>query len=219
MTASSPVRDRPTPCLTPRVGMAPETARAARFRLEAVLASYRLSFPKVRDPRVEWAAFPSMIGLYWGLVEADARGMPPTQAAFADAVAGRLPRLPGDAVKARAHRTYPAFVRQHHFELVLRERFPLVLRGHVLDLAGLDFLIIDSGSAYGLALSVDTTTAHEWVQRKQHRHAPMPDIPILELYADEDVHRAGAIWLHHPNQVEEVSAFIERQWHLTNRYC
>jgi hypothetical protein len=160
-----------------------------------------------------------MVGLYWDAIEADPRGLPPTQATFGDAVAARLPHLPGDAVKARAHRAYPAFVRQHHFELVLRETFPLVLRGHALDLAGLDFLIIDGGAAYGLALSVDTALAHEWVQRKQHRHVSLSDIPVLELYADEDHHRVGSFWLHHPDQIEEVSAFIEWQWHLANRYC
>src|SRR4051794_29875209 len=161
MTASSIIRERITVSLLPRVGMTPEVARAARLQLETVLAGYRLSFPRARDPRVEWAAFPSMIGLYWDLVSADTRGLPPTQSAFGSAVASRLSHLPGEPVRARAHRAYPAFIRQHHFELVLREQFPLVLRGHALDLAGLDFLIIDSGSAYGLALSVDTTLAHE----------------------------------------------------------
>jgi hypothetical protein len=199
--------------------MSPETARAARLQLEAALTVYRLTFPKVRDPRVEWAAFPSMIGIYWEMVDANIRGLPPAQSDFGKAVATRLPQLRGDAVKARAHRAYPAFVRQHHFELILRETFPLVLRGHALDLAGLDFLIIDGGAAYGLAFSVDTALAHEWVQRKQHRHVSLSDIPILELYVDEDRHRVGPFWLHHPDQIEEVNAFIEWQWHLANRYC
>jgi hypothetical protein len=100
--------------------MSPETARAARLQLEAALTVYRLTFPKVRDPRVEWAAFPSMIGIYWEMVDANIRGLPPAQSDFGKAVATRLPQLRDDAVKARAHRPYPAYVRQHHFELILR---------------------------------------------------------------------------------------------------
>lgn len=203
--------------LVPRVGMPPALARAARLRLEATLVSYRLSFPRDRDPRVESAAFPSMIGLYWSFVDWEPSGMPPSQAAFGRAVVARLPNLPADALVARAHRAYPAFVRQHHFELALREEFPLVLRGNALDLAGLDFLIIDGGAAYGLALSVDTAPAHEWVRHKEGRHVPMPDVPILELYADNDRHHAGPFWLHHPDQVEEVRAFIDWQGRPSDR--
>jgi hypothetical protein len=76
-------------------------------------------------------------------VEADARGLPLTQATFGQAMVTQLPTLPSAAVQARAHRAYPAFVRQHHFKLALRVRFPFTLRGHPLDMAGLDVLIID----------------------------------------------------------------------------
>ena len=66
-------------------------------------------------------------------------------------------------------------------------------------------------AACGIAVSIDTAPAHEWVRRKQGRHAPMPDVPVLEAYADEERYLAGRFWLHHPNQVEEVRAFIDWQ--------
>ena len=82
--------------------MAPALARAARRRLEVLLAGYRLASPKVRDARVEWAAFPSMIELYWALAEAGPLGAPPSQTDFGREVAARLPDLPGDIEEVRA---------------------------------------------------------------------------------------------------------------------
>ena len=199
-----------SPGFAPRVGMAPSAGRAARWWLEHEVAGYELAFRKLRVPHVEHAAFPSMIALYWILVE-DNGGLRPRQAAFGVAVAARLPTLPPAAVVARACRAYPAFVRQHHFELVLREHFPLVLRGHALDLAGLDFLIIEGRAAFGLGLSVETEAARDWARWKERRHAPMPSVPVLYLYADPDRYTVGRFWLHHPDQVEEVQAFIEWQ--------
>lgn len=198
--------------LAPRVGMALTRARAARRWLERALVEYELAFPKLRDPRVEHAAFPPMIGLYWDLVEANG-GLPPRQATFGTAVSAQLPELPARPVVARACRAYSAYVRQHHFELVLRERFPLVLRGHALDVVGLDFLIIQGGGAYGLALSVETTAARGWARRKERRHDPMSAVPVLDLYVEPDRYIVGQFWLHHPDQAEEVQAFIESHAH------
>ena len=45
-------------------------------------------------------------------------------------------------------------------------------------------------AACGIAVSIDTTPAHEWVRRKQGRHAPMLDVPVIELYADEEWYHA-----------------------------
>jgi hypothetical protein len=117
-----------------------------------------------------------MIDIYWSLVE---DGLPPPQEKFAQVVADQLPQLPRTAVMARALRTYPAFVRQHHFELLLRDQFDLVLRGHVLDMRGLDFLIIQNGRAYGLGLSVDTQAARDWAEVKLRRNPPVRGIPIF----------------------------------------
>ena len=108
-----------------------------RERFERAIERYPLRFEPVRDPAVENHKFPPMIDLYWSLVEDD---LPPQQEVFARCVAARLPHLSLIPVVARAYRTYPAFVRQHHFGLLLREQCDLVLRGHVLDMRGLDFL-------------------------------------------------------------------------------
>ena len=118
--------------------------------------------------------------------------------------------LPRNAVMARAGRAYPSLVRQHHFEFLLRERFPFVLRGHQLDLSGIDFLLFRANRGYGVGLSVETDSGREWHDVKDRRHGTLP-IPVLDLYAEPDQYRVGRFWLHPPEDVARVEAFIERE--------
>src|SRR5919201_4760495 len=152
------------------------------INLEAALVSRSLTFSSVRDPVVEEARFPSMVAIYWGLV--DGNGCPPTQRDFAHAVADDplVDKLPRPAVLARAARAYPSLVRQHHFEYLLRLRFPWVLRGDELDLAGLDFLILRHGRGYGVGLSTESEEACRWRRVKDGRHGELP-VPVLDLFA------------------------------------
>jgi hypothetical protein len=191
-------------------GMDAIEARTRRMYLELALPDYPLAFDPLRDPAVERARFPALIGLYWGLVGPD--GLPPRQGAFMQAVADHesLAELPREAVIARAGRTYPSLVRQHHFELLLRERFPFVLRGHQLDLAGLDFLLFRGNRGYGVGLSVETAAGRAWHDVKDTRHGVLP-VPVLDLYAEPDAYRIGRFWLHPAEDVDRVEAFIERE--------
>jgi hypothetical protein len=134
--------------------------------------------------------------------------VPPLQLHFAETIAGLLPTAPRDAVIARACRAYPAFVRQDHFGLVLRECFDLVVwDAAVMDMAGIDLLAIRDGWAIGVGLSSQTRRSHEWAVTKAFRHGHLP-VPTLDLYASDD-YQVGAFWLHAPAQAEEVEAFWE----------
>lgn len=179
-----------------------------RERMERMLAWMTLEFPNVHDPAVEWAAFPSMAGLYWGLVQ---DGLPPLQCEFAAAVADAMGQPENLAIWARACRAYPSFVRQHHAELLLRERFAVVVHDEHLDHAGVDILVVDRGIAVGLALMVNTPGARTWRLVKQQRHPDPPGLPILEVYADPEDYRIGPFWLHPLTLVEETAAFLDRQ--------
>jgi hypothetical protein len=181
--------------------------REARRQVEEALASLPLEFPPNRSSQWEWTQFPNMAAIYWNLVRT--QGVP-EQLVFARAVAALMDQGDNDAVIARACRAYPALVRQHHFSLVLKEHFPLVVRSEELDLHGVDLLVVQDGRAYGIALSVETTAAHEWQRVKQQRHPDPPGLPVLYLYARPDQYRIGRFWLHPPEQVEEVRAFIRR---------
>src|SRR3954452_21955476 len=152
----------------------PQTPREC---MERTLTGMSLQFPCVRDPAVEWAAFPSMVGIYWGLVR---NALPPPQLEFAAVVADTMGQPEHPAIMARACRAYPSFVRQHHAELLLRERFPIVVHDENLDHAGVDILVVELGCAVGRALMVNTPGARTWGEEKQHRHPDPPGLPILE---------------------------------------
>jgi hypothetical protein len=129
---------------------------------------------------------------------------PPTQSEFGEEVARRvrttLPGLSQTAVFARACRTYPSFVRQHHAVLLLRQHFPVVSWDRWLDqLQGVDMLVVDErGLAAGVALSTETATARDWSAVKDGRHS-RPAIPIFEYYVDKHSYHSGPFWLHDPD--------------------
>lgn len=175
--------------------------------MEERLAALPLSFPPLRSDRWENAAFPNMAAIYWSLARTS---IVPEQDVFAQSVAALMDQGDNPSVIARACRAYPALVRQHHFALVLKEHFSLVVRSEELDLHGVDLLVVDRGRAYGVALSVQTEAAHAWQAVKQRRHPDPPDLPVLYLYARPDGFRIGRFWLHPPEQVREVRAFMER---------
>jgi len=161
-----------------------------------------MDFPKDRDPAVESAQFPDMVGIYRRLSTGH---IPPSQGTFADEVARLVRGHPRSAVFARACRTYPSFVRQQHAVLVLREHFPVVVWDQWLDqLHGVDVLVVDErGLAAGLDLSTNTAIAHEWHGVKRERHSK-PPIPILEVYADPGEHKVGPFWLHDPHRLVQL---------------
>jgi hypothetical protein len=185
--------------------MMPSDPHQQRLEMEQRLATFALTFPPLRSSRWEYAAFPNMAAIYWNL--ARTQGVP-EQDVFAGAVAALMDQGDNEAVVARACRAYPALVRQHHFALVLKEHFPLVVRSEELDLAGVDLLVVEDGRAYGVALSVQTDAAHEWQRVKEQRHPIPPGLPVLYLYAGSAGYRVGRFWLHPPEQVAEVKAFI-----------
>lgn len=185
-----------------------------RLELERVLPIYPLAFSPLRERAVEQAQFPSMVEIYWELV--DATEHPPLQEQFATAVAERMAaeglarHIPREAVLARAGRTYASLIRQHHFEYVLRSRFPWVYRGHQLDMAGIDFLVLENGRGYGVGLSVETEQGHLWHAVKERRHADLP-VPVIDLYAAPGQYMVGRFWLHPPSDVDKVVAFIAEE--------
>jgi hypothetical protein len=169
---------------------------AAHRLLEVAIREYALDFPEERDPAVEAAAFPDMVGIYRRLCIGH---IPPSQGTFAEEVTRQVRGYPRRAVFARACRAYPSFVRQHHAYLALREHFPVVAWDQWLDQhQGIDILIVDErGLAAGIDLSTDTALAHGWHAVKRDRHAK-PPIPVLEVFADPGEYRVGAFWLHDP---------------------
>lgn len=92
--------------------------------------------------------------------------------------------LPG--LMARVYRMYPSLVREHHLFLLLEHagRFDLVLRERKLDSAGVDYLILQDGQAYGVQAYVDTPRSRMFRRKKRSRHKRL-GVPI-ELPLDMD---------------------------------
>ena len=175
------------------------------------LARYALAFSDVRLEAVEWARFPSLVGIYWSLAAA---GEPPTPDAFAEEVARALERMGGaaldpEAVRARALRAYPSLVRQQHFEALLRRRFPETVHSEALDHLGIDVAVRERGLVVGLRLSYDSPAARGWRARKESRHPVPPGLPYLDLYARAGELGVGEFWLHHRTQVVDVERLFE----------
>lgn len=181
--------------------------RLTAKQMEDQLTRLSLHFLPNRSFHWEMAEFPNMAAIYWNLTRS---GVIPEQRAFAEVVAGQLGQSGNPDVIARSFRAYPALVRQHHFFLVLKEHFPFVVRSEELDLHGVDLLVIESGCAYGIALSVATTSAHHWQAVKQVRHPDSPEhLPVLYLYAHSNEYKIGGFWLHHPDRWREVRDWID----------
>ena len=174
------------------------------------LAHYTLDFSDVRLAAVEWARFPSLVGIYWALAAA---GDPPTPDAYVEEVARALARLGGgqldpEAVRARALRAYPSLVRQQHFEALLRRRFPDTYHSEALDHLGIDVAVRDQGLVVGLRLAYDSAASRVWRARKESRHPVPAGLPSLDLYARAGELGVGEFWLHHRTQVAEVERFF-----------
>ncbi len=189
------------------IGLPASNPHQVRLQMEERLVSLPLRFLPNRSARWEFAAFPNMAAIYWNLARTC---IVPEQTVFASAVAALMDQGDNQDVIARASRAYPALVRQHHFCLVLKEHFPIVIRSEELDLNGVDLLVVDGRRAYGIALSVETEAAHSWQETKQHRHPDSPDhLPVLYLYARRGEYTVGRFWLHHLEQWKEVRIWID----------
>lgn len=76
------------------------------------------------------------------------------------------------AVMARVYRTYPSLVRERHALLLLRDRgdFDWVLQDPKLDAAGVDYLIVKEGRAFGVHAYLATERGKQFREAKRKRH-------------------------------------------------
>ena len=76
------------------------------------------------------------------------------------------------AVMARVYRAYPSLVREHHGLLLLRdtEAFEWVLTDTRLDAAGVDYLVIYQGRAFGVHAYLATERGRAFREAKRSRH-------------------------------------------------
>jgi len=189
---------------------------ALRETLEDALWRYALDFDKRGEEQAaEWARVPSQVGAYWGLTGGLA-DLPCTQEGFAtflaDAALAAGVRASRRGLMSRFLRIFPSYVRQHHMELLLRERFRSVMRGHDLDHKGFDFLVNEQGLQCGLGLSMETANARSWEPVKAHRNPPPLNVPVLHLHIELNRGlQCGRFTLHTPADLDHFAAWMARQ--------
>lgn len=157
-----------------------------------------LIFPKSFG--AETVAFPSMAGIYRRFTD-DYSDNPPLQKAFAQAIVDAM-GVQDISVYARACRTHPSFVRQHHLIAILRESYDRVIWSEEWDHTGIDISIAYRGLSIGIASAIDTPRSHSWEQVKQRRHPDDGNLHMLRLYARKGEYEVGPFWLHNPASVE-----------------
>jgi hypothetical protein len=174
-----------------------------------------LNFP--RGPDVEWRALPPMVQVYRDLLLSG--GMPPNQDTFAQRVvldANRLDpgALPAEGVYARACKTFPSLIRQHHLAIALHVTGELEAVKWIpwLDYQGIDLLCLRESFAVGVALSIDTKQARFWKRVKEQRQSGKPQgLTMVELDVNPQDYQVGEFFLHPPSHVDVV---IERMHDL-----
>jgi hypothetical protein len=152
---------------------------------------------------------PPMVSIYM-----NARGpggLPPTQDLFVKLVVARAVD-DEQGTRARAARTYPSLVRQHHFQVALRTRarFDGVHWVPSLDMNGIDLLVLHRGFALGVALSMRSDNAAFWAKVKAQRHPPLAGLHMVHLDVDlAQARRVGQFAVHPLSDVWTVQQAMD----------
>lgn len=188
--------------------------RLSPSEFEQALCNYRLVFPGRRIEKVERARLDTrpLVARYWEMT-GSTDSYPPDQMDWVDSLLADLERSRHPLLAYRpglVHRlavAFPSLVRQHHLELVLRERYPLVVHGLELDLMGYDLVVVSaSGQAYGLAVGWESERARWYARTKRYSRA----LPRIELViGPRSGVRCGQFWLAGPDQVRLVDLAIQ----------
>jgi hypothetical protein len=196
------------PVVTPTaLGRLVSESHRTRVRIEQVTARWHLSYRRARSRAVNDHRFPDVVRLY--RQHFDQREFPSQPDEFLRSVTTEVlrkrPDLPREDVRARATMFLAGLVRQHHFALLLQERFDLVIWDDRLDREyGVDLLLVHECKAFGLALSVSGHRSHAWQERKRYRHPPPETLTICHIDAPLGDFQAGKLWLHGDEDVRRV---------------
>lgn len=186
-------------------------------QFEARVSGFNLTF--VHGPKADRARMPDLVDIYRDLSDRRIEVVPDPMV-FANRVADEGARAdpgawPRNHLMARALITWPSLVRQHHFLLVLRTRYPEDIEAAYwfpwLDHHGIDILAVYQPYAFGLALSLDTDRARFYAAVKQSRHPDLKGILISRIEVNAERHRSlrmanGALlWLHPIEDAELVA--------------
>ena len=114
------------------------------------------------------------------------------------------------AVMARVYRAYPSLVREHHALLLLRstEHFDWVLTDPKLDAAGVDYLVVYRGRAFGVHAYLATERGRAFREAKRKRHKDIGIVIDMPL-SPEDAATIGKFQVYGPSHLENLINVIK----------
>lgn len=109
------------------------------------------------------------------------------------------------AVMARVYRAYPSLVREHHLLLLLRDAGPFdwVLTDSKLDAAGVDYLVVWEGRAFGVHAYLATERGKAFREAKRSRHKDIGIVVDMPL-EPEGAKRIGKFDVYGESHLEEL---------------
>lgn len=193
--------------------------RLSAAEFERALADYPLTFPGRRHPQVERSNLRGvrpMVRWYWDLT-GSVDALPPPQMVWVEAIwqdllAHQHPLCAyRSAVVRRLCVAYPSYVRQHHMELLLRERLPYVMHCVESDLRGYDLWVVsDQGRLYGVEMSLDSARARYYQVQKRRYRNPQRPVPRVVVWLRQ-AKRCGQFLLH-PEADADLVVEQVRRW-------
>lgn len=135
--------------------------------LEAIIATYKISKPRVTSSEAENKSLPSMLNIFRGLIK---NGIPPTQDDFIKGFKTNNPEITVSGLTSRLKRAYLSFVREYHLGLLLKKIFNIVIYKEELDISGIDYIIMYKGHRFNIHAFIDTKNSLYWRGIKNGRH-------------------------------------------------
>ena len=186
------------------------------------IVNYHLTFPQVRDKRVEWGIhFPPFINAFYNYVHQKRRI--PTQEEyfqfylkvnsdfFSD---GRFDQTIYRGLQARLYRTYPSLVRDIHFNKLLESsnRGYEIVYNLDLDLAyDIDAMLIKDGQYWAACLYTQTRRGNFARAKKVYRHTRFLNVNYVEFPVElEDNRKVGEFFLYGEPEITELFSHIEK---------
>jgi len=193
--------------------------------IEKQLETYDLEFSAIRNTRVEgFTNAPIFLYSFYAFLINSNRI--PTQQEYWENYVGRAKewleqhgfdstnpnRL--NALKARAYRAYPSFVRDIHFCKLLEstKKYTKVFYNENLDMKdGIDIVVEKNDKLYCIHLFVKTSISKGWKEKKQKRH-DFTDIEQIDLSIDfKKAIPCGKFFLCGNDELIKIEAYIAKK--------
>lgn len=162
-------------------------------KIKDIIEPYTLEFIDIRDKQVEFGiSFPLFIDPFYNYI-LENKTIPTQEDYFVHYITENeeyfYDRIKYSnntilGLKARVYRTYPSLVRDIHFSLYLKENMPNnnVIFNITLDSSeGIDILLEDRDTLYGINLYTDTPNAKIGREKKAYRHVKFDNVKYIEL--------------------------------------